>query len=45
MTAVTNSDKAATAPGAIAKEAVWPGIQLAQQAWDYWTASEPEQKD
>jgi Protein of unknown function (DUF3141) len=35
---VTKSDAAATAPQAvIAKPAVWPGMQLAQQAFDYWT--------
>jgi hypothetical protein len=35
---VTKSDAAATAPeAASAKQAVWPGMQLAQQAFDYWT--------
>jgi hypothetical protein len=35
---VTKSDTAATVPQAvIAKPAVWPGMQLAQQAFDYWT--------
>ena len=35
---VTKSNAAATAPeAASAKQAVWPGMQLAQQAFDYWT--------
>jgi hypothetical protein len=35
---VTKSDTEAAAPqSAIAKEAAWSGIQLAQQAFDYWT--------
>ena len=35
---VTKSDAAATAPeAASAKQVVWPGMQLAQQAFDYWT--------
>jgi hypothetical protein len=35
---VTKSDAAVTAPEATsAKQAVLPGLQLAQQAFDYWT--------
>ncbi len=35
---VTRSDAVAAAPeAASAKRAVWPGMQLAQQAFDYWT--------
>jgi len=36
--AVTRSDAVAAAPeAASAKRAVWPGMQLALQAFDYWT--------
>ena len=35
---VARSDAVAAAPeAATAKRAVWPGMQLAQQAFDYWT--------
>ncbi|MGA9599208.1 MAG: DUF3141 domain-containing protein [Methylocystis sp.] len=38
MTEVSKSDTAASASEpATTQEAMWPGVQLAQQAFDYWT--------
>lgn len=35
--AITNGTAATDPQSAITKPAVWPGMQLAQQAFDYWT--------